>query len=94
MLDNKDGGGIGSGNEARVVELTRKVAVFEVNEAMLSRRYIAQAEQLKIESEAKNRIEADFVEMEVIPDFVMIIPDNCFHITIGVLFLYAEHVEA
>lgn len=65
MLDNKDGGVVGAGTEARLVELTRKVAVFEVNEAMLSRRFISQAEQLKIESEARNRIELDFVEMEV-----------------------------
>jgi hypothetical protein len=66
LLERQDGGG---GSEAvlegRVIELTRKVAVFEVNEAVLSRRFIAQSEQLKAEQESRQRVEADFVEMEV-----------------------------
>ena len=66
-----NGGTSNPAAEARLVELTRKVAVFEVNEAALSRRFIAQAEQLKIEQEAKQRIEADFVEMEVRASVVM-----------------------
>ena len=56
--------------EERLVELTRKVAVLEVNEAVLSRRYMAQADQLKVEQEAKHRVETDFIEMEV--------PNICF----------------
>jgi hypothetical protein len=35
-----------------------------VNEVVLSRRYQAQAEQLKVEVENRQRVEGDFVEME------------------------------
>ncbi|CAM9748610.1 unnamed protein product, partial [Scytosiphon promiscuus] len=44
-------------------DLSRKVTVFEVNEAVMARRYASVKEQLQMESEAKDASERDFVEM-------------------------------
>ncbi|CAM9519595.1 unnamed protein product, partial [Hapterophycus canaliculatus] len=44
-------------------ELSRKVTVFEVNEAVMARRYASVKEQLQMESEAKAASERDFLEM-------------------------------
>jgi len=40
------------------------VTIYEVNEAVLSRKYIAQSEQLTQEQTARAALEADFIEME------------------------------
>ncbi len=50
--------------EARLVEATRKVAVYEINEAVLSRKFISQTEILDAEKEKSNKYEQEFVEME------------------------------
>lgn len=50
--------------QLKLNELTRKVTILEVNEAVLSRKFIAQSEQLKQEQSARLRLENDFVEME------------------------------
>eukprot|EP00903_Cladosiphon_okamuranus_P020140 g18493.t1 len=44
-------------------ELSRKVTVFEVNEAVMARRYASVKEQLQMESEARAASERDFAEM-------------------------------
>ena len=48
----------------KLAELTRKVTIYEVNEAVLSRKYIAQSEQLQQEVTTRLSLETDFVEME------------------------------
>jgi chromosome segregation ATPase len=45
-------------------DLSRRVMVHEVNEAVLSRRYTSMQEQLRLESAARQRAESDMVEME------------------------------
>ncbi len=50
--------------EAKLAEQTRKITVYEVNEAILSRKYVAQSDQLAQEMAAKAALEHDFVEME------------------------------
>lgn len=50
--------------QAKISELTRKVTIYEVNEAVLSRKYTSQAEQLQLETEKMQRLQVDFVEME------------------------------
>lgn len=48
----------------KLAELTRKVTIYEVNEAVLSRKYIAQSEQLQQDVATRLSLETDFVEME------------------------------
>ena len=50
--------------EAKLVEATRKTAVYEINEAVLSRKYVSQSEMLEAEREKCNKYEQEFVEME------------------------------
>ena len=50
--------------EAKLVESTRKVAVYEINEAVLSRKYVSQTEMLDAEREKCNKLEREFVDME------------------------------
>ena len=50
--------------EAKLVDLTRKVAVYEINETKLSRKYTSQAEMLQTEREQRQKLEAEFVDME------------------------------
>ena len=52
--------------EARLLEATRKLTVYEVNESILSRRYAAKAEQCEHEACERARIESNFVEMEAL----------------------------
>lgn len=48
----------------QLTDLTRRVTIYEVNEAVLSRKYIAQSEQLAQEQTHRQGLERDFVEME------------------------------
>jgi hypothetical protein len=50
--------------EAKLTELSRKVTIYEVNEATLTRKFIAQSEQLDQEHKDNQTLEADFAEME------------------------------
>jgi hypothetical protein len=50
--------------EIKVRELTRRVTVHEVNEAILSRRFIAQAEQLECELQRRLDMQRDLAEVE------------------------------
>ncbi|CAE7662794.1 cep290, partial [Symbiodinium microadriaticum] len=50
--------------EDKIKEYTRKVTVYEVNEAVLSRKFMALSEQMAEEQSLRARVEADFVEME------------------------------
>lgn len=50
--------------EQRLIETTRKLTIYEVNETILSRKYIAQSEQLTAVEVVKTQLESDFVEME------------------------------
>lgn len=52
--------------EAKLAELSRKVIVYEVNETVLSRKFVSQSEQLVLEQQIRQRLEADFVEMETV----------------------------
>ena len=47
-----------------LTDLTRKVTIYEVNEAVLSRKFIAQSEQLTQEQQTRQALESDFIEME------------------------------
>lgn len=60
LLQREDKEAIG----LQLTDLTRKVTIYEVNEAVLSRKYIAQSEQLQQEQSARQQLEHDFVEME------------------------------
>jgi chromosome segregation ATPase len=60
LLQREDKESIG----LQLTDLTRKVTIYEVNEAVLSRKYIAQSEQLQQEQIARQHLESDFVEME------------------------------
>lgn len=60
LLQKEDKESIG----LQLTDLTRKVTIYEVNEAVLSRKYIAQSEQLQQEQAARQLLEGDFVEME------------------------------
>jgi hypothetical protein len=60
LLQREDRDAIG----IKLTELTRKVTIYEVNEAVLSRKYIAQSEQLQQEQTTRQQLENDFVEME------------------------------
>ena len=53
-----------AGLENKIKEYSRKVTVYEVNEAVLSRKFIALSEQMTEEQNLRARVEADFVEME------------------------------
>jgi hypothetical protein len=50
--------------DTKCKELTRKLAVYEVNEAILARKFSTLSEQLKEEQTIRQRVEEDFVEME------------------------------
>lgn len=50
--------------EDKLMEVSRKLTIYEVNEAILARKYTSQAEQLANEQQTRERIEANFVEME------------------------------
>jgi hypothetical protein len=50
--------------EAKILELNRKVIIYEVNEAVLSRKFVSQSEHLILEQQTRQRLESDFVEME------------------------------
>lgn len=48
----------------KLSELTRRAMIFEVNEAVLSRKYISATESLSLEQKRRADLQADFVEME------------------------------
>ncbi|RYH30358.1 hypothetical protein EON65_05375 [archaeon] len=50
--------------EQRIAELTRKVTIYESNEAILSRKYISLSEQCDTEVKRRVQLEWDFAEME------------------------------
>lgn len=50
--------------ENKLVEATRKMAILETNESVLSRRYTSLQEISEEEREQRQKLEADFVEME------------------------------
>jgi hypothetical protein len=50
--------------EAKLIELTRKTSIYEVNEAILRRKFKSQDEQLKHEQESFETLQVEFVEME------------------------------
>jgi len=50
--------------EEKIKEYSRKVTVYEVNEAVLSRKFLAMSEQMTEEQTIRKRLESDFVEME------------------------------
>jgi len=50
--------------ESKYTEASRKCAVYEINEAVLSRKYVSQSEMLDAEREKCNKYEREFVEME------------------------------
>ena len=50
--------------ENKVKELGRKVLVYEVNESILSRKYVSLEEQLKNERSTRENLEVDIAEME------------------------------
>lgn len=50
--------------EDKIKEYSRKVTVYEVNEAVLSRKFMALSEQMTDEQSLRTRLEGDFVEME------------------------------
>lgn len=50
--------------ESKLRELSRKLAVYEVNEAVLSRRYTAQKEQLESELQRRQELELEGVNIE------------------------------
>lgn len=50
--------------DSKYKECSRKLAVYEVNEAILARKFQALTEQLKEEQTLRQRVEEDFVEME------------------------------
>ncbi len=52
--------------ETKCAELNRKVTIYEVNEAVLSRKFIAQQEQIQSDLELRQQLEYDFAEMESI----------------------------
>jgi len=52
--------------ETKCAELNRKVTIYEVNEAVLSRKFIAQQEQIQNDLELRQQLEYDFAEMESI----------------------------
>jgi chromosome segregation ATPase len=60
LLQREDKESIG----LQLTDLTRKVTIYEVNEAVLSRKYIAQSEQLQQEQAARQQLQTDFAEME------------------------------
>eukprot|EP00981_Chlorochromonas_danica_P012527 scaffold5121_cov223-Ochromonas_danica.AAC.5 len=50
--------------EWKMTDLQRKVVIYEVNESILSRKYISLSEQLDVESRKRQQLEVDFAEME------------------------------
>lgn len=50
--------------EAKLREYSKKIAILEVNESVLSRRYTSISEQLSEEQATKRNIQTDFAEME------------------------------
>ena len=52
--------------ETKCAELNRKVTIYEVNEAVLSRKFVAQQEQIQGDLELRQQLEYDFAEMESI----------------------------
>jgi centrosomal protein CEP290 len=50
--------------EAKLREYSKKIAILEVNESVLSRRYTSISEQLSEEQATRRNIETDFAEME------------------------------
>ncbi len=50
--------------DAKLTELSRKVVIHEVNEAILARKFVAQEEAAVQEQQNRLRLENDFVEME------------------------------
>lgn len=50
--------------EDKLMEVSRKLTVYEVNESILARKYTSQAEQLASEQQTRERLEDNFVEME------------------------------
>jgi outer membrane murein-binding lipoprotein Lpp len=52
--------------DSLVLDLNRKVLIMEVNESILSRKFISLDESLALEQETRKRLEKDFVEMESI----------------------------
>ena len=50
--------------ENKLVEATRKMAVLEINEKILSRKYTSLQEMSENERKEKDKLESDFVEME------------------------------
>jgi chromosome segregation ATPase len=53
-----------SAMESKLRELSRRVAIYEVNEAVLSRKYTAQADQLALELERRQQLESEAAEAE------------------------------
>ena len=60
LLEKEDSNTI----EVKLRELSRKLAIYEVNEAVLARRYTAQKEQLQLELRRREDIELEKVQLE------------------------------
>jgi len=50
--------------EAKLLELNRKATIYEVNEAVLARKFVSQQEQMEQDQQLRKRLEIDFSEME------------------------------
>lgn len=50
--------------EAKLLELNRKATIYEVNEAVLARKFVSQQEQMEQDQQMRKRLEIDFAEME------------------------------
>jgi chromosome segregation ATPase len=50
--------------ELKLIELTRKITIYEVNENILSRKYISLNEILEVETKRRLELQNDFIEME------------------------------
>lgn len=64
ILQNENESSNSANLEAKLNELTRKIIMYEVNESILTRKYISLEENLKQEIYKKNDIIKDFIEME------------------------------
>ena len=51
--------------ENKLVEATRKMAVLEINETVLSRKYTCLQEMSENERKERDKLESDFIEMEI-----------------------------
>ena len=50
--------------EAKLLELNRKATIYEVNEAVLARKFVSQQEQMEQDQQMRKRLEIDFAELE------------------------------